>query len=291
MEYNNSMLLKKNIIKEEIQNYKNCFIDEKLLKIESNQIKSRKRVNEHGEVLTPKWLANSMLDILPQNIEKISTRYLETSAGEGIFLVEILKRKLELVFQNYQKRKDIEFYTLLAISNIYGLELLSDNVEIIKKNLLFLIKIYFKEKFKIPFSKKFSASTKKIINFNIINIDSIECKTPIFDRKNQILLDKEGNVIYKNEITRISEWKFNIKKKSITQIEYYYKAVVDEQKHKYMLKNNERNEEKVIHNEKIGQINLFNKIDYAEKKECIVKKAIPIKIWSNINYLELAEVK
>ena len=85
------------------------------------QIKSKEIVNNHGEVLTPQWLANDMLDLLLKSVSKISSRYMETSAGEGIFLIEILRRKLTTIFKLYSELSDIEYNTIIGICNICGL--------------------------------------------------------------------------------------------------------------------------------------------------------------------------
>ena len=68
-----------------------------------NQIKSRKRVADHGEVFTPEWLVNDMLDLVKQETERIDSRFLEPACGTGNFLVEILRRKLNIVESRYKK--------------------------------------------------------------------------------------------------------------------------------------------------------------------------------------------
>lgn len=70
-------------------NYKLEKYDNTILLRNFEQIKSKERVNNHGEVLTPDWLVKDMLDLLPKSVSNIEARYLETSAGEGAFLVEI----------------------------------------------------------------------------------------------------------------------------------------------------------------------------------------------------------
>ena len=64
-------------------------------------VKSRKRVADHGEVFTPPWLVNAMLDLVKGETERIDARFLEPACGNGNFLVEILRRKLAAVELKY----------------------------------------------------------------------------------------------------------------------------------------------------------------------------------------------
>ena len=72
-------------------------------------IKSKQRVADHGEVFTPSWMVNAMLDLVKAESERIDARFLEPASGSGNFLVRILQRKLaaaELKFGNsdFEKR-------------------------------------------------------------------------------------------------------------------------------------------------------------------------------------------
>jgi type I restriction-modification system DNA methylase subunit len=96
------------------------------LKVE--QVKSKKRVTDHGEVFTDHKEVNSMLDLVKQETENIDSRFLEPACGTGNFLVEILRRKLAIVEKRYSKNQiEYERYSLIALSSIYGIELLPDN--------------------------------------------------------------------------------------------------------------------------------------------------------------------
>ena len=63
----------------------------------TGQIKSRKRVADHGEVFTGEREVNAMLDLVKSETERIESRFLEPACGDGNFLAEILRRKLEAV--------------------------------------------------------------------------------------------------------------------------------------------------------------------------------------------------
>jgi SAM-dependent methyltransferase len=93
------------------------------------QIKSKQRVASRGEVFTAAREVNAMLDLVKQETERIDSRFLEPACGDGNFLAEILRRKLEVVKRKYRKNPpDYELYAVLAITSIYGIDICSDNV-------------------------------------------------------------------------------------------------------------------------------------------------------------------
>lgn len=94
-----------------------------------NLVKSKKRVVDHGEVFTPPWMVDAMLDLVKAESERIDARFLEPACGSGNFIAQILRRKLAAVELKYGK-SDFErrHYALLALMCIYGIELLADNV-------------------------------------------------------------------------------------------------------------------------------------------------------------------
>ncbi|MGE4408974.1 MAG: N-6 DNA methylase [Sphingobium sp.] len=102
-----------------------------------NLIKSKKRVADHGEVFTPPWLVEKMLDLVKGETERIDARFLEPACGSGNFLVPILQRKLAAVELKFGK-SDFEkrHYALLAVMCAYGIELLDDNIAECRANML-----------------------------------------------------------------------------------------------------------------------------------------------------------
>ncbi len=106
-------------------------------------IKSRKRVADHGEVFTPAWMVDAMLDLVKDETERIDSRFLEPACGSGNFLVRVLQRKLTAVELKYGK-SDFErrHYALLALMCIYGIELLADNIAECRANLLDILADY-----------------------------------------------------------------------------------------------------------------------------------------------------
>lgn len=100
-------------------------------------VKSKQRVADHGEVFTPAWLVEAMLDLVKDETQRIDSRFLEPACGSGNFLVKVLRHKLAAVELKYGK-SDFErrHYALLALMCVYGIELLPDNIAECRTNLL-----------------------------------------------------------------------------------------------------------------------------------------------------------
>lgn len=108
-----------------------------------NLIKSRKRVADHGEVFTPAWLVDAMLDLVKDESERIDSRFLEPACGSGNFIVNVLQRKLAVVECKFGKSDfEKQHYALLALMCIYGIELLPDNIAECRANMLEILADY-----------------------------------------------------------------------------------------------------------------------------------------------------
>jgi hypothetical protein len=109
----------------------NIVLSEVFVSLNNNhQVKSKKRVNDHGEVLTSEREVNAMLDLVKDETERIDSRFLEPACGDGNFLAEILRRKLQAVKNSYNNNHlEHEKYAILAFTSIYGIDILLDNVE------------------------------------------------------------------------------------------------------------------------------------------------------------------
>ncbi len=108
-----------------------------------NLIKSKQRVADHGEVFTPEWLVEAMLDLVKDETERLDSRFLEPACGSGNFLTKILKRKLAAVELRYGKSEfDRNHYALLSVMSIYGIELLKDNISECQANILDVLVSY-----------------------------------------------------------------------------------------------------------------------------------------------------
>lgn len=107
----------------------------------SRQVKSRKRVTDHGEVFTAEREVKAMCDLVADECLRIDSRFLEPACGDGNFLAEILSRKLDVVTRRYKKSPyDYERNALLALGSLYGVELLQDNAIICRERLFNLWK-------------------------------------------------------------------------------------------------------------------------------------------------------
>jgi hypothetical protein len=94
------------------------------------QVKSKRRVAEHGEVFTAEKEVKAMCDLVKTETERIESRFLEPACGNGNFLAEVLSRKLTVVKARYGKSPfDYERYSVLAMTSIYGVDILEDNVQ------------------------------------------------------------------------------------------------------------------------------------------------------------------
>jgi hypothetical protein len=136
----------------------------------SPQIKSKKRVSDHGEVFTPSWMVEAMLDLVMDESERIDSRFLEPACGSGNFLIQVLKRKLATVETKYGKsRFEKEHHALLGLMCIYGIELLEDNAEECRENLLNIFSAFLNVK---PQDEIYLAA-KNILKVNIIRGDAL----------------------------------------------------------------------------------------------------------------------
>ena len=109
----------------------------------TKQVKSRERVQQHGEVFTNEREVNAMLDLVKHETERIDSRFLEPACGDGNFLAEILRRKLQ-VCRNFVEQKkstqlEYEKKAVLAVSSIYGIELLPDNATTCRERLFRIV--------------------------------------------------------------------------------------------------------------------------------------------------------
>ena len=144
----------------------------------TKQVKSKQRVADHGEVFTDEREVKAMCDLVKQETERIDSRFLEPACGDGNFLTEILSRKLAIVKSKYKKSPyDYERNSLLAVSSIYGVDILLDNAIACRER---LFAIWDKE-YKIVCKKQCNddtrEATKFILSRNIVcgNALSLRC--------------------------------------------------------------------------------------------------------------------
>jgi len=144
-----------------------------------DQVKSKQRVADHGEVFTAQREVNAMLDLVKQETERIDSRFLEPACGTGNFLVEILKRKLTVVQSRYSKSQvEYERYAILALSSIYGVDILQDNVQTCRDRLLGVFTHFYINIYKTDHKSDCLRAAEFILSRNILWGDALSLKTP-----------------------------------------------------------------------------------------------------------------
>jgi len=139
---------------------------------------SRQRIIDHGEVFTPPELVNRMLDLVAHECDQIETRFLEPACGDGNFLVEVLRRKLRTVdLRNKSNRVKWERDAVRAVCSIYGIDLLTDNVEICRKRLLQIVQDRYQERFRESLSNEAENAISFIFGRNIVQGDALTMRT------------------------------------------------------------------------------------------------------------------
>ena len=170
-----------------------------------NLVKSKERIQKHGEVFTPHWVVNDMLDLLPAEVWQPKKTFLEPACGEGAFLIEIFRRKLQNIvsttLNNHSTTLDQqskwEWQTAIATSSIYGIELLEDNAQRCKENLLRVFTTSYNKHFPNSQEKEFTKTIGFLIERNIIQGNALtyrKCKLSC------------GNECKKCKLIIFSEW-------------------------------------------------------------------------------------
>ena len=144
----------------------------------STQIVSRQRVADHGEVLTSEREVNAMLDLVKQETERIDSRFLEPACGTGNFLSEILNRKLGIVRSRYRRSQlDYERNAILAVSSIYGIDILEDNVFACRERLFDIFDAHYSREFKRKARNECREAARFILSRNIVWGDALTLMT------------------------------------------------------------------------------------------------------------------
>lgn len=147
---------------------------------ETKQVKSRKRVADHGEVFTNEREVNAMLDLVKHETERIESRFLEPACGNGNFLAEVLRRKLAVVDKRYSKSQiEWERYAVIAVSSIYGVDILEDNAQECRERLYNIFNERYISLFKDKCKDECRRSVKFLLNRNILWGDALDFTNPI----------------------------------------------------------------------------------------------------------------
>lgn len=145
----------------------------------NDQVKSKKRVSDHGEVFTAEREVNSMLDLVKQETERIDSRFLEPACGNGNFLAAVLRRKLTVIDNRYSKSQiEWERYAVIAITSIYGVDILEDNAQECRKRLFKLLDEKYTSLFKDKCKDECRRSVKFLLGRNILWGDALDFTNP-----------------------------------------------------------------------------------------------------------------
>lgn len=137
-------------------------------------IRSKKRVADHGEVFTPNWMVEAMLDLVAGEAERIDARFLEPACGSGNFLIPVLQRKLAAVELKFAKFAfDKHQYALLSLMCTYGIELLEDNLSECKENLLDVLTSYLS----LPPDDDLTRAATYVLSINLVHGDALTMQT------------------------------------------------------------------------------------------------------------------
>ena len=145
---------------------------------ENKQVKSKKRVANHGEVFTNQREVNAMLDLVKHETERIDSRFLEPACGNGNFLAEVLRRKLAVVDSRYRKSQvEWERYSVIAVSSIYGVDILEDNAQECRDRLLGIYTDWYSKVFKQA-KNECIRSVRFLLSRNILWGDALDFTNP-----------------------------------------------------------------------------------------------------------------
>ncbi|MCE2769633.1 MAG: hypothetical protein LW711_06550 [Saprospiraceae bacterium] len=142
---------------------------------EKKQVKSKKRVADHGEVFTNEREVNAMLDLVKHETERIDSRFLEPACGNGNFLAEVLRRKLKVVDQRYgNNQMDWERYAVIGVSSIYGVDILEDNAKECRERLYTIFDDFYTALFMDKCKEECRRSIRFLFDRNILWGDALD---------------------------------------------------------------------------------------------------------------------
>ncbi len=144
------------------------------------QVKTKRRVADHGEVFTNEREVNAMLDLVKQETERIESRFLEPACGNGNFLAEVLRRKLKVVDARYGKsQSEWERYAVIAVSSIYGVDILEDNALECRDRLFQIFDEQYTRLFRGDCNDACRRSIRFIFERNILWGDALDFTNPV----------------------------------------------------------------------------------------------------------------
>ena len=138
-------------------------------------VKSKQRIANHGEVFTPAWMVDNMLNLVMHESERIDSRVLEPACGSGNFLIPVLARKLATGQLRHGKSEfEKRHLALFALMCIYGIELLGDNTAECRNNLAEVFNSFLG----IAKSDESAQAARAILSVNIVQGDALTMTVP-----------------------------------------------------------------------------------------------------------------
>ncbi len=188
----------------------------------NKQIISKQRIADHGEVFTAPREVNAMLDMVATETARIESRFLEPACGKGAFLTEILRRKLAVVHNRYQRsRSEYERYMFLAVSSLYGIDIQADNVADCRTLLLGICTDAWVATFKCGcMDAAFIESLRFVLSRNIICGDALSLK----DADGQPIVFSEWSAVRGNMFKRRDFYFSNLVDTGFTNGGQYYQT-------------------------------------------------------------------
>ena len=178
----------------------------------SHQIKNKNRVADHGEVFTSSREVNGMLDLVHHETRRIDSRFLEPACGSGNFLAPVLERKLGVVNQRYRRSQlEYERAGVIAVSSIYGVDILLDNVEECRERLYEMFKAFYTGLFGTKVKEECLRTVRVILEKNILWGDALS----------MLRADGTGEPIVFTEWTAVNARKIKRREYKLTNLMVY----------------------------------------------------------------------
>jgi len=182
---------------------KTVLMHAKGMNVNNDQIKTKDRVADHGEVYTSHREVSSMLDLVDHETKRIESKFLEPACGNGNFLIEVLKRKVEVIHKRYSSSQiDFERNLFLATTSIYGIDIQQDNVNECQKRLLKFLTDSYKKLFKKTYNPQFIKSLSFVIAKNILCGDALSLKAYDNDLIGTPIIFSDWSLISGNMVKR-----------------------------------------------------------------------------------------
>lgn len=183
----------------------------------ADQVKSKQRVADYGEVFTSEREVNAMLDLVKNETERVDSRFLEPACGDGNFVIEILRRKLVAARKAATPPRwkvpvpyEYEKQSVIAISSIYGVDLLEDNVKACQERLYDMWNKEYELICKDEMNEECRSCVRFILSRNIVCGNALTMKC----------VDSEGNDT--EEPIIFSEWTFPFNDTRIQRKDYSF---------------------------------------------------------------------